>query len=129
MTNTEIIKNYFDALAKGDVEKAFSFFSVDVKWHQPGNNQYSGTKNGTSEIGAMIGQMMATTQGSFSVKPINNSMSNKDFVLVPVHFSGEKDEKKPLNMNGIDMFEVKNEKITQVWLFSDDQQTEDEFWE
>lgn len=128
MTNTEIIKNYFQALAKDDIETAFSCYANDVKWHQPGKNKFSGLKNGISEIGAMIGQMIEDTQGSFRLEISGNIMENANFVLAPISFSGKKSDEKQLNMNGIDMFEILDGKITQVWLFSDDQQLEDEFW-
>lgn len=31
-------------------------------------------------------------------------------------------------MTGVDLFEVVDEKIVQVWLFSEDQVVEDAFW-
>lgn len=31
-------------------------------------------------------------------------------------------------MNGVDLFEVVNGKIVQVWLFSENQAAEDVFW-
>jgi hypothetical protein len=35
---------------------------------------------------------------------------------------------KTVEMNGIDLYEVAEGKIVQVWLFSEDQTGEDEFW-
>jgi hypothetical protein len=46
---------------------------------------------------------------------------------MPVRFSGTIDDRK-INMTGIDLFEVRERKITGVWLFSDDQEVEDMFW-
>jgi len=33
-----------------------------------------------------------------------------------------------MKMKGIDLFKVENNKITEVWLFSDSQTDEDQFW-
>jgi hypothetical protein len=32
-------------------------------------------------------------------------------------------------MEGTDLFKLSNEKITEIWLFSSDQATEDKFWD
>ena len=42
----EVVEAYSIALSKGDIPTAFSHFSPDAKWHQPGNNKFSGTKSG-----------------------------------------------------------------------------------
>ena len=128
MTTKEIIQSFQEALGKGDIPKAFSFFAPDAKWHQPGSNRFSGTKNNPDEIVAMFTGMMADTKGSFVVKPNGALMVNGNLVASPVRFSGT-DGSKSINMTGVDLFEVTEGRITQVWLFSDDQQMEDEFWE
>jgi uncharacterized protein len=72
--------------------------------------------------------MMADTKGSLVVKPNGALMVNGNLVASPVRFSGTNGSKS-IDMTGVDLFEVKEGRITQVWLFSDDQQKEDEFWE
>ena len=127
MTAKEVVESYSIALSKGDIPKAFSFFSSDTTWHQPGNNKFSGTKNSIAEIGKMLSDMMEVTRGSLVVKPDGALMVNGNQVASPVRFIAANGSKK-IDMTGIDLFEVKDGKITQVWLFSEDQQKEDEFW-
>jgi hypothetical protein len=127
MTPKEVVMAYAEALGKGDIPAAFTFFSTGAKWHQPGANQFAGVKIGTDEIGKMLGGMMEATRGTFTLKPNGNIMVNGNFVAMPVRFSGTIDDRK-INMTGIDLFEVRERKITGVWLFSDDQEVEDMFW-
>lgn len=127
MTAKEVVESYSIALSNGDIPTAFSYFSTDVKWHQPGNNKFSGTKTGVEAIGKMLGDMMGATQGSLIIKPSGAMMVNGNFVSCPVHFSA-KSGAKTVDMNGSDLYEVSNGKIVQVWLFSEDQPVEDEFW-
>lgn len=127
MTPKEVVVAYAEALGKGDIPAAFSFFSSDAKWHQPGTHQFSGIKNGPDEIGKMIGGMMETTKGTFAIKPNGNLMVNGNFVVMPVQFSGRV-ENRNIDMTGVDLFEVKDERIVGVWLFSDNQEVEDTFW-
>ena len=127
MTAKEIVEAYSIALSKGDIPTAFSYFSPDAKWHQPGNNKFSGTKTGVEAIGKMFGDMMGATQGSLVIKPAGPMMVNGNFVSCPVRFSA-KSGAKTVEMNGNDLYEVADGKIVQVWLFSEDQPAEDEFW-
>ena len=127
MMPKEIISAYVEALGKGDIPLAFSFFSSDAQWHQPGSHQFSGVKTGTNEIGKMLGGMMEATQGTFMLKPNGNLMVNGNFVVMPVRFSG-KIEDRNIDMTGVDLFEVSDGKIKRVWLFSDDQEAENKFW-
>ena len=127
MTVIEVVEAYSVALSKGDIPTAFSHFSPDAKWHQPGSHQFSGTKTGLDAIGKLLGDMMGVTQGSLVINPTGALMSNGNLVSFPVHFSGKIGE-KTVDMNGVDLFEVVNEKIVQVWLFSEDQAVEDAFW-
>lgn len=127
MTAKEVVVAYAEALGKGDISTAFSFFSKEAKWHQPGNHQFSGIKNGIEEIGKMLEGMMKAAKGTFALKPNGNLMVNGNFVVMPVRFSGAIDDRS-IDMNGIDLFEVKEGKIMRVWLFSEDQAVEDIFW-
>ncbi|WP_395063226.1 nuclear transport factor 2 family protein [Flavobacterium sp.] len=127
MTTIEVVAAYSKALSQGDIPKAFSHFSPEAKWHQPGNHQFSGTKIGLEAIGKMLGDMMGATQGSLVINPTGALLSNGSLVSFPVHFSG-KIGGKTVSMNGVDLFEVVDNKIVQVWLFSEDQVAEDEFW-
>lgn len=127
MTAKEVLEAYSIALSKGDIPTAFSYFSPDTKWHQPGNNKFSGIISGLDTIGKMLGDMMGATQGSLVIKPTGAMMVNGNFVSCPIRFSA-KNGNKTVDMNGNDLYEVVDEKIAQVWLFSEDQPAEDEFW-
>lgn len=127
MTAIEVVTAYSEALAKGDIPTAFSHFHPDAKWHQPGNHQFSGTKTGLEAIGKMLSDMMSTTQGSLVIVATGALMSNGDLVSFPVRFTGKNGD-KTIDMTGVDLFEVVDGKIVQVWLFSEDQTVEDTFW-
>ncbi|MBL1410054.1 nuclear transport factor 2 family protein [Sphingobacterium faecale] len=127
MQAKEIVASYFDALAKGDTEKVLSYFTPETKWSQPGDNKFSGLKNGPDEIFQMIGGMMSDTSGTMAVRINGSLMESGSLVAVPVWFTGNK-ETKNIDMGGIDLFELKDGKIVHIWTFSDDQDDENEFW-
>ncbi len=127
MTAKEVVEAYSIALSKGDIPTAFSYFSPNAKWHQPGNNKFSGTQTGIEAIGKMLSEMMGATQGTLVIKPAGAMMVNGNFVSCPVRFSAKSGDKS-VEMDGSDLYEVVDGKIAQVWLFSEDQVAEDLFW-
>ncbi|WP_394209355.1 nuclear transport factor 2 family protein [Enterovibrio calviensis] len=125
--NLTLIKTYFASLKNGDMETFASLFDKEVVWHQPGNHPFSGEKHGFEEIGQMVGGMMSQTAGTFVVSQDGDLMANGDLVSAPVSFSGSKGSAS-ISMQGSDLFLIKNNKIVEVWLFSQNQTKEDAFW-
>lgn len=127
MEAKEIVASYFEALGKGELEKALSSFTSDTKWCQPGNNKFAGLKNNLQEIIHMFQGIMSHTSGNMQVRPNGAMLESGNLIAVPVWFSA-KTENKVMDLGGLDLFEVKEGKIIQVWTFSDDQSVDDEFF-
>lgn len=127
MTNIDIAKSYIKAVQTGDQATLGGLLSPQVIWHQPGNNQFSGTKNGIAEFGTMMGAMMAKSGGSFAITQANRYLANGNLVAIEIEFSGQR-EGAALDQPGIDLLRVQDGKIVEVWLFSSDPAQEDMFW-
>ncbi|CCV66312.1 conserved hypothetical protein (DUF1486) [Paracholeplasma brassicae] len=121
----EVFNAYNDALVKGDFPAVFEQMVDDVKWHQPGKNSLSGLVVGKQALGAHLGQFAERSNGTFKVVT-NWVSSNDDLVAANVTFLADRDGIK-LDMNGIDLFRIKDGKIQEVWLFSSEQDVEDSF--
>lgn len=127
MEARQVVAAYFDALAIGDLEKAFSNFTPETKWYQPGDNKFSGLKNNLGEIFQMLESIMNDTSGNMVVKPAGPMLQSGDLISVPVWFTAKK-ETKVMDLGGMDLFQVKDGKIVHVWTFSDDQSLDDDFF-
>lgn len=127
MTNIDIAKSYIKAVQTGDQAALGTLISPLVVWHQPGNNQFSGTKNGIAEFGAMFGAMMAASDGTFAITEAHRYLDNGDLVAIEIEFAGQRDG-AALNQPGIDLLRIEGGKIVEVWLFSSDPAQEDAFW-
>lgn len=124
---TAIIRQYFDALLKGDLQTAGNLFADDIIWHQPGNGILSGTKNGKGEVFALLGRFMELSNGTFAIDKIDYIASNGPLVVASIHFRAMANGRS-IAMRGIDMMRVENNKIKEMWLFSEDSKSEDAFW-
>jgi hypothetical protein len=126
-TNRQIVIQYFNALQNGDMAAFSALFSDNILWHQPGSHPFSGIKKGINEIGEMIAGLMKASQGSFALKQTDPLMINGNLVTAPVVFQAST-ETLELGMKGLDLFRIENKKIVEVWLFSENQLMENEFW-
>ncbi len=125
--NVEIAQSYFNAISKGDFDTVGSLFSDDVVWHQPGKGIQSGIYNGKGELFVLLGNFMKWSNGTFAIDSIEYITDNSNFVSASIHFKAENGDKF-LSMKGIDLLRIENEKIKEVWLFSEKIEEEDVFW-
>lgn len=125
--NVAIVQSYFDAVAKGDFDTVGSLFADDVIWHQPGDGIQSGTYNGKEAVFAHLGNFMKWSNGTFVIDEIEYLSSNADLVSAAIHFKAEKGGLQ-LAMKGMDLLRVEDNKIKEVWLFSEKIVDEDAFW-
>ena len=126
-TPAAVAATYFEALGRGDVPTALALLSDAVVWHQPGANRFSGDHVGAEGVGALLGGMMEASQGSFQLAVTDPAMVNGELVAVPVRFSGRRDA-VAMDMAGVDLLTVRDGRIVEVHLFSEDGAAEDEFW-
>jgi ketosteroid isomerase-like protein len=127
VTNIDIAKSYIKAVQTNDQATLSNLLSLQVVWHQPGNNQFSGTKNGIAEFGAMVGGMMERSGGSFAITHAHRYLANGNLVAIEIEFSGQREGAK-VDQPGIDLLRIVDGKIVEVWLFSSDPEQEDAFW-
>jgi len=127
MKNIDIAKTYIKAVQTGDQAMLGRIISPDVVWHQPGNNQFSGTHSGMAAVGPMLGKMMEASKGTFTISRADQYMANGDWVAITLEFAGEANGIK-LKQPGVDLIRIEGDKIVEVRLFSSDQSQEDVFW-
>ncbi|MDR2127939.1 MAG: nuclear transport factor 2 family protein [Burkholderiaceae bacterium] len=125
--NIDVVSSYFKALAGGDHVATAAAFVDDVVWHQPGHSKLSGTFTGKGAVFAHLGDFGKLSGGTFAIDNISYVTDNGDLVVAATHFKAEA-RGKSLSMQGIDLFRIKDGKIAEVWLFSENQSEEDAFW-
>ena len=123
----EVFNAYTEALSKGDFEAVFEIMSDNIVWHMGGESSLSGIIKGKQALGERLGEFAKRSNGKFRVIT-NWAASNDCFVVANVVSLAEREEEK-LNNPGIDLFRIENKKIQEVWTFSEQQESEDKFWD
>lgn len=126
-TPAAVAETYFSALDRGDILTVMAQFSDTVIWNQPGENQFSGIHRGIHEVSALIGGMMTVSEGTFQLSVAGPMMVNGDLVAVPTRFRGSRADAS-MDMAGVDLLTIRDGKIAEAHLFSEDGPAEDIFW-
>ena len=65
--NIQVVKNFFKAYGRGDLDGIAKVMAKNVKWHIPGRHPLSGTKTGRDEVIAFFNQLKSA---NFKAEPI-----------------------------------------------------------
>ena len=71
--------------------------------------------------------MLEASDGTFQLTVTGPPMANGELVAVPVRFFGSRADAS-MDMAGVDLLTVRDGKIVEVHLFSEDAPSEDSFW-
>ena len=124
--NEELIRKGYEAFGKGDMDTIRGLFAEDIVWHAPGRSQFSGDFQGVDEVLGQFARLFEETNGTFNVE-IHDVLANDEHVVVLAVARGERSG-KTLEDRGVQVFHVKDGKVTEQWLHSEDQYAADEFF-
>ena len=127
MSATDVVARYGAAMAAGDMNALKSVLSDQAVWHQPGDNQLSGEHVGPEAIIGHLGRFMEPSGGTFSLTTDSVAEAGA-LVATTVRFTASRPEHADLDQHGVDVFRVEGDKIVEIWLMSEDQSAEDQFW-
>jgi ketosteroid isomerase-like protein len=62
-----LLRDAYTAFGKGDFAALDTVFAEDIRWHEPGRNQLSGTREGRTAVYDLFSELMTITEGSFAI--------------------------------------------------------------
>jgi len=124
--NAELFKRGYSAFQQGDLDTVRSLFAPDIVWHVPGKNHLAGDHSGVDNVLALFGRNFAETGGTFKVD-VHDILGNDTHGVAIANVSGQR-EGKSLDDRYTHVVHVKDGKITESWIFTEHQDTVDDFW-
>ena len=124
--NEELVRRGYEAFGSGDMATLNELFADDIVWHAPGRGQLSGTFRGKDEVFATFQKVFELTGGSFKLD-IHAILADDEHAVVLARGMGER-EGKTLDDNSVQVFHIKDGKVTEQWLHPGDLYASDEFW-
>jgi ketosteroid isomerase-like protein len=124
--NVELLQAHIDALGRGDIPAAMSFYSDDVVFHYPGRNPLSGDYRGKDQVLALLGAAYELTDGSFRPE-VHDILVSDDHVAALTIVHATRDG-TPVEWQSVDLYHVRDGKISEHWVHEVDQELVDRFW-
>ncbi len=118
--NVEVWRKGHAALSSRDWDGIRSYLAEDVTYHVPGNHSLSGDHVGLQAVLALLASGVARTDGTLKVEP-HEVMATDDHVVALVKISATRDGRQ-FSYNGVNVYHVKDGKLTEAWLFNFDPQ-------
>jgi len=123
--NEELVRSAFDAFAKGDVDTLRGSMDQDAVWYVPGPNQPSGDHRGVDAILGFFGKTMELSAGTFRMEV--HDVVNDDHAVALFGSRAEREDRTYENRNVL-VIHIRDGKLVETWLMSQDQDAADEFF-
>jgi ketosteroid isomerase-like protein len=112
--NVALIKEGFEAMARGDIETMGNLLSDDVVWHVGGNSKWAGTYEGKDKIFEMFARQ-AQAMGEQPTPEIHDILGNDDHVVVLGSAEAHAPDGSSAAWKYSQIFHVRDGKVTEVW--------------
>ena len=124
--NVALLRKGYEAFAKGDMATLTQQWSEDMVWHWSGNTPFSGDHKGRDAVFRVLARYRELSGGTARVD-LHDILANDEHAVALTRGMVSR-QGKDLNVLETYVYHVSNGKVTEVWMFSEDQRLNDEFW-
>ena len=124
--NEEIVRSAFEAFANGDTDTLRQLMDQDAVWHTPGRNQLSGDHRGVDAILGFFAKTMELSGGTFRME-VHDVVANDDHAVALFDARAEREDRTYEDRNVL-VIHIRNGKLIETWLMSQDRYAADEFF-
>lgn len=125
--NAERFRAGYQAFMSGDMEALRGeYLTGDVVWHAFGAGPLSGDFHGPDEVIALFGRTFELSGGTFRVE-VHDAVANDDHAVVLGTVTAERAGKR-LHQRYTHVAHMRDGKLSESWIFSEDQAALDSFW-
>jgi ketosteroid isomerase-like protein len=117
--SVEVIKDIYDAFAKGDVPAVLGAFAPDIEWYEAEGMPYGGLHRGADAVAQNVFGPIAEDVDGFAVTP-EELIGSDGTVAAVVRYTGTgKTTGKALDVPVVHVWDVRDGKITRFRQFID----------
>jgi uncharacterized protein len=124
--NEELVRRGFEAFGTGDMAALDRLFAEDIVWHFPGTSAVSGDFRGKAEVLGWLSKNAELSGGTLRVEP-HDILANDEHAVALIRVTAQRGGKS-LDDQSVQVFHIRDGKVTEAWLNPTDQQASDDFW-
>jgi uncharacterized protein len=124
--NAQLIRDGYEAFARGDIPAVLEILGEDIAWHVPGRSPLSGDYRGHDDVLGFFRRSMELSEGTLKVA-LDEVVADGDRVVAITTVSAQRNG-RTLSTPEIHCWRVADGKAVEFREFQGDQQSEDEFW-
>jgi len=122
-----LVREAFAAFGRGDFAALQEqYFAEDICWHFPGRGPVAGDHQGPAKVAEMFGRLAELSDGTHRIE-LHDVIGNDDHV-VALHTTRAERAGRQLEINVVQVFHVRDGKVTEAWTLHGDLYSMDEFW-
>ena len=125
-SNVQILRDGYDAFARGDIPATLAIFDEDITWHVPGRSPLSGDYEGHAGVLDFFARCQDLSGGTLKVG-VDETFADGDRVVVLTTVSAER-YGQFWSSPEVHVWRMANGRAAEFREFQGDQQSEDEFW-
>ena len=125
--NKQVVRRFYDAAARGDMDACFAVLADDVKWTNIGTTKFSGTYTGKQAVlEQLLGPLFAQLKAGI-FPTIENLIAEADAVVAQTTGTAETHDGVPYNNSYCQVMRIRQGKIVEVKEYFDTQLTNSVF--
>jgi ketosteroid isomerase-like protein len=123
--NAELFRRGYQAFQSGDLDTVRTLFAPYIVWHVPGHNHLAGDFRGVDAVIDLFMRNFSETNGTFKVD-VHDILGNDEHAVALASISGQKDGKS-ISDKYTHVAHMKDGKVTESWIFGENQDKIDAF--
>ena len=122
--NVALIRKGYGAFGTGDMGTLGELIASDVVWHSAGNNPLSGDYAGQEATFGLFAKFFEVTAGDMA-QEIHAVLADDEHGVALLKQHIGRPDGRSYDGNEVHVFHLKDGKVTEFWVFSDDQAAAD----
>jgi uncharacterized protein len=124
--NEELLRALYDAFGRKDFQAIEGLLSDDVVVHQPGRNPLSGDYRGKEAALGLIRSLGERSGGTLQIH-VHDVVASDEHAVALLRVTGQR-EGRELDLPVVQVWHVRDGKLTELWIHPLDLYAIDEFW-
>ncbi len=112
-----VIRAFYAARGRSDTAALRDLLDADVRWHEPGEEDYSGTHRGRETVIGLLDDLQRVTGGTFTLEP-TGFLTTHEHVVATISWSARRGKTYVAGQE-VAVYRIAAGRIAEAWFYVD----------